>query len=1383
MNLERALAHRLRPLIDAQKTVWRRQALAVAFLVVTGLALGCLALIHWAGWWRTWEPLALASAALLAFLIARGKTAQRRPDLKRLASGVEIVHPNLGAALFTAVEATEKAQSDAPLTYFQERVVAEAVEHAATHDWVGPVFRHRLRAAGLIQAFSALACLGSLVCLILLPKPDQSHPAAGLTGTTAAETPDAIPPPYEITVDPGNAEVERGGRLVVQAAFAGRIPPSATLVLSDPGQPGKERARIPLKAGVDANVFGGLVTAIDRDADYRIEFDSEQSDAYRITTFVHPALETANATIRPPEYTGKPVKELKDTFKVTLMEGSQLAWSLKVNKAISAAELYADDEHIVPLTPSAGDPTVLEASYLPDASRKYRLHLVDAQDRANKEPEWFTVTVNANTPPQLEFVFPKRDVTVSAVQELPMEARVWDDVGILKAGATLNVNGEEKEIILADASLPGDKKHDLTTLLALETLGVKPRDVITYHLWADDRAGDGTVRRSTSDMFFAEVRPFEDIYREQESPGGKGEPGEQNQSAKLLKLQKEILNATWKLVRSADMGQKMDALGSDTGVVRESQTIAIGQTDETLEKVQDAEMRSLFTEAKGQMEQAVEQLQKAVDFSQEGQLTIAMDSERQAYASLVKAQAREKVVTRSSSKSSSSGQGQEQERQLMQLEMKQKDQRYEEETEAEENEANMTPEQKENLAVLARLTELARRQEALEKKIKELENAIEEAKTEEEKKELDRQLKRLQEEQEQLLREVDDLRERMDTPENRPNMAEERDKLDDIRENVREAAENLKAEKLADAGNAAARAQKELEQTQEEFRKKTSRQFTEEMRQVRDQARDLAEKQEALGQKLEERNQAAAAGAERPTPLEQMQLGNQMQEQADQLNQLLEKLRQTSEAAETSEPLLSSALYDAVRNARTGDVEKHLEETRDLTRYGRTDLAVENERAAARGLEQLKNDVEKAAERILGSEADALRLARNELDNLIERSQEEADRLDGKVPETAEDKGASRDGNSPDQGKEKTGQNLGSGDPKQTAATGPPGDKKNPRAGTEPADGKRPPGPGTGQPDPSGKPQGTGQAGKPGEVAQNKTGDPDQTKSPDGSQPGPGKTPGKETAGTGQSEKPDGQNKGPESQQAQNSGKGQGKGEGPNGEGTGQDPQQANAQGEGKGEGAGEGKEGAKGQPGQGRGSAQEAKSLAGGQPGESTEGTPTGAQNGSGKKGAPGTTGARNGSNLGGPNNGGGDDRRQGPLTAGAPGNGKPLFFAGTENTEPNANARDPITGEGYEPFNDGLRKLETMLNRDDLKNEAARISDNARAMRIDHHKDNLPPQAETIRTRIVNPLMELRDAVAEELARKDQKNPLSPVDRDPVPKEYRDLVRRYYEKLGEGN
>ncbi|MEX2580100.1 MAG: hypothetical protein WD342_13665, partial [Verrucomicrobiales bacterium] len=153
-------------------------------------------------------------------------------------------------------------------------------------------------------------------------------------------------------------------------------------------------------------------------------------------------------------------------------------------------------------------------------------------------------------------------------------------------------------------------------------------------------------------------------------------------------------------------------------------------------------------------------------------------------------------------------------------------------------------------------------------------------------------------------------------------------------------------------------------------------------------------------------------------------------------------------------------------------------------------------------------------------------------------------------------------------------------------------------------------------------------------------------------------------------------------------------------------------------------------------------------------------------------------GLNLGGPDSGGpdsgGDDRGERQ-----PSGGQPLFF----NRQSEQRVSGPITGEDYADWSDSLGNIEEMLPQDDLRNSVARVLDDARAMRIDFRRDNAPPAADVIDQRITAPLIELRERIGEELAKLNKDNPLAPIDRDPVPSEFRDLVRRYYEELGAGD
>lgn len=89
-------------------------------------------------------------------------------------------------------------------------------------------------------------------------------------------------------------------------------------------------------------------------------------------------------------------------------------------------------------------------------------------------------------------------------------------------------------------------------------------------------------------------------------------------------------------------------------------------------------------------------------------------------------------------------------------------------------------------------------------------------------------------------------------------------------------------------------------------------------------------------------------------------------------------------------------------------------------------------------------------------------------------------------------------------------------------------------------------------------------------------------------------------------------------------------------------------------------------------------------------------------------------------------------------------------------------------------------MVDRPDLRNELARVRDRVRAMRAEYNRHAELPKWDLVQIQVLQPLNEIRRQVSEELARRDTKDPLVPIDRDPVPAKFSELVRRYYETLG---
>jgi hypothetical protein len=1337
-----------------------------------------------------WSMIALFVLGLIAWLKGR-RNIWSDHDIARI---IEQKHPSLDALLLTAIE--HEPDADKPTGFLHERLIDRALAHAATQNWPVTVANKPYTRALVGAWIAVIAFLVTDVALRLQSRPGKADIVKNQKDEEAAK-----PTEFKATLTPGDAEIERGSRLIIEARFNGPVPADATLVVSEAD--GKEKERLPMRLTVDEQVYGGMINKVERDTKYHVEFAEQKSQMHTITVFDFPALVSSDVIVTPPEYTKLPAKETKNTRKVSAFEGSKIVWKVKVNKPLiltsdteaaarkdvspfaphlTAAELFGEDKSVIALTPSKDDATVLEGVMMAEKSQKYRLHLVDEAERGNKNPPWFTVTVQSNQLAKIEVVFPKRDLQVSSIQELPVEAKVSDDLGVTKSGAVFSINGSTKEILFKHATTAPLKKQDVKAELALEKEHAEPRQLVSYYLWAEDTGPKGEVRRNMSDMFFADVRHFEDIFREAEAPPS--EPGKPKaQSDKLVDLVKQIVNATWKIIRDTNAGRVIEAATPDIDVVHQSVGIAMEQVKEGMEKTEDAEVKQSLTEAWKSLKDAQGPLQQASAEKKRSPLNQALTFEQTALEWLHRAQSREHQVIRQNSPPPPGAGQQANKNQLMDLELKQKEKRYEEEKAATEEQ---TAEQQENLQVLNRLKELARRQEALAEKIKELQNQIANAKTEEEKQELDNQLKRLQAEQEQLLSDLDDLKERMEKPENAQNMAEAKEQLDQTREKVREAAEQLKDEKLADAANSATRAQRELEKMQEDFRQKTSKKFTDEMKQIRQEARDAAENEKKISEALENQKEA---GSDIEKNMQNAAQSRQVAEQQEKVGKLLNSMRQLSEQAEESEPLLHRNLYDAVRKAQTSGLEENLKETRDQLRWGSQAEAKDAERKAANAVEELRKGVEKAAESVLGSESEALRVAKNELDKLIKEAQAQEGAEKGQKGQKTADAGepnAAEKGTKAGEGPkgkdgqpkdvktaekgEKAGQGEQPGKDGQGQKPGKDGEGKDGQG--EPKDpkmagnGQQPGKEGEGK-DGEGEPK-PGQ-GKEGKAGQGEGKDAQTAENGKGQKPGQGKQPGEQ--GKDGQPNPDGKGDGQKQASAQ-----QGKGEQPgqqpgkDGQQPGKGGQQPGQPGQGKGKGEGEPQTAENGQqPGEGQQPGQGQQPGKGQQPGEGkNQGRGQGrgqAQTADSNTGL-GITGDRDSDN----------DRTRPQINGGAV--PEALFFEDSQE-KPDSGV---FTGSGYEQWSDRLRNVEELLNNPELRNEAAKVQDRARSLRIELKRSNEAPQSAYLNTRITQPLMELRDRVVEELSKKDAGKNLAPVDRDPVPAEFRDLVKRYYQELGAG-
>jgi hypothetical protein len=455
-----------------------------------------------------------------------------QPMLRELeANDPEVRH------LFAAAAEQEPAPDSGGFRFLQMRVIEEALNNPWQAVWRVQLRKSLARARG-----AAAVSLLALAAVVFALNRGATHGATLFAGSSRDD----------VTVTPGNAQVERGTALVVAARFDGSPPAEATLVMRY--ETGKE-SRLPMARRLADPVFGATIPEMAANGIYHVEYRGRKTPDYKITVFDFPALVRADAELRYPAYTDLTNRVIRDTLRVSAVTGTRLNYTLQLNKPVRSARLVGKEQSLTLAAPS--NAVALLPDFVLTNSAHYSLELVDAEGRANKFPTDIVLQALTNQRPVVKLVFPRGDPRVSPLEELQLSAEASDDFGLLKYGVGFGIAGSDPKFVELGQTTPANVKRQFSHLISLEKLGVEAEQAVAYFAWADDYGPDGQPRRTFSDMFFAEVRPFEEIFRADQSGGSDG--GEQqgsqsgqggaNERVRLAELQKQIVIATWNLQR------------------------------------------------------------------------------------------------------------------------------------------------------------------------------------------------------------------------------------------------------------------------------------------------------------------------------------------------------------------------------------------------------------------------------------------------------------------------------------------------------------------------------------------------------------------------------------------------------------------------------------------------------------------------------------------------------------------------------------------------------------------------------------------------------------------------------------------------------------------
>lgn len=517
---------RWRWLIALRAAVW-------AALGASGVLLVGLVLSRWTGR----SSLGLAITGVLAFVVAAAVAiralwpARYVPSDAQVARFIEEQDPSLDDRLASAVDVASAARQ-APPSMLAEVMLADAGRRAGQVDPTAVVKGAWLRRAGVQAALAGLV-LASVAYV------GRGTARRAIDAVSLA----AFPASVRLDVTPGHARVQAGSALTIEARLAGTMAPaSAQLQRAD----GEEWLATEMPVD-ESGVFRLNLDALAESFSYRVVAGNVTSPVFDVAVVRPPRVTRIDIEYAYPSALGLPIRVEEDAGDVYAPAGTKVTLHVHTDREAATGLMAFGDGSLVPLSPAAG--ATLQAAFTIQRDDSYRLRVSDTEGMNNPGDTEYFIRMLDDRPPEVRILRPARDRAVTPLEEIDIEAEAQDDFGIERLELVYAVRGRTEKV--APLAVPG-RATSVTGVhtLFLEDLDVKPGDFVSYYVRARDMPRGRQSSETRSDLFFLEVRPFEQEFslaQSQSQGGGAGNP----QLDDLVNAQKEVIVATWKLDRRA----------------------------------------------------------------------------------------------------------------------------------------------------------------------------------------------------------------------------------------------------------------------------------------------------------------------------------------------------------------------------------------------------------------------------------------------------------------------------------------------------------------------------------------------------------------------------------------------------------------------------------------------------------------------------------------------------------------------------------------------------------------------------------------------------------------------------------------------------------------
>jgi hypothetical protein len=564
------------PIHDLLTRVRRRwRALCAMHAVVRGALTASAVIIVavLAARWTIGAPVVLMLLAGVALLSAAGAMTwcliplRRVPADGKVARYIEERAPALDDRLVTAVDVAHAKQPPA----FAEQMIGDAARRTSDIDIDTIVPAESLRRAAF-QAAAALIVLG--VALLFARGPaSQAADAASLT---------LFPERVTLDVSPGHARIKAGSPLAIHAQLVGnRAPVIAQVQIAD-----GDRWRRAEMSSDQPGSFRLAMPSVSSSFRYRVVAGAVTSPTYDVSVAFPPRVTRIDVDYSYPAALRLEPRTEADSGDIYAPAGTDVRVHVFTDRPAATGSMALGDGKQIPLTAAKSNEFTTTLRVTDDNS--YRIALADPDGFASPgDTEYFIRTLE-DRPPEVRVLKPATDRSVTRLEEVDVEAQAEDDYGIDRLDLVYSVRGGAEKVV----PLAIERKSAMVNghhTLYLEDLNVQPGDFVSYYVRARDVTRGTRPNEARSDIFFLEVKPYEQEFSLAQSQGGMPGGG-QGSIDDLVTAQKEIVVATWKLDRR---GRSANGAKSETDIksVSKAETELKTRVEQTASTFRESTMR------------------------------------------------------------------------------------------------------------------------------------------------------------------------------------------------------------------------------------------------------------------------------------------------------------------------------------------------------------------------------------------------------------------------------------------------------------------------------------------------------------------------------------------------------------------------------------------------------------------------------------------------------------------------------------------------------------------------------------------------------------------------------------------------------------------------